>query len=117
MVGRDEFTEDDWTPEERALLASLPTERTASDALKRRTMDALHSRRLLGTRTTTAPKRILALVAAASLIFITGALVGYAVAQRSTKPVDATRTATSQDVARAGGATTNNPPARHVVWY
>jgi len=116
MVARDDFVEDGWTPEEQARLASLPSERVAPAELKARTMDALHARGLLGSRSAMRPGGLLALLAAASLIFVTGALVGYAAARRSTTPANETRTTTSQDVARAG-ATTTNPPARHVIWY
>ena len=117
MAGHDDFTEDDWTPEESARLASLPKERIAPSELKARTMEALHRRRLLGSRSAAGPARMLALIAAASLIFITGALVGFAAARRTTEPAGESRARTAQDVARAGGAASNTPPTRYVVWY
>jgi hypothetical protein len=116
MVDRDEFAEEIWTPDEQARLASLPLERVAPDELKARTMDALRARGLLGLRSGKRPGRILAVLAAASLIFAAGALVGYAAARRSTPPATETRATTSQDVARASGPTTVSPK-RHVIWY
>jgi hypothetical protein len=116
MVDRDEFAEDSSTPEEKARLASLPRERTSPDELKARTMDALRARGLLGLRSGKRPGRVLAILAAASLIFAAGALVGYAAARRSTTPATDIRATTSQDVARAGAPTANSP-ARHVIWY
>ena len=41
MATHDEFTEDDWTPEESALLAALPNERVPSNELKARTIEAV----------------------------------------------------------------------------
>jgi hypothetical protein len=116
MTTHDEFTEDDWTPEERALLASLPQGRIPPSELKARTIDALRRRALLDRRPAARPAHVLALIAAACAIFIAGTLVGYAAAQRSVKPIVGTRTATPRDVAEAA-ATSNNPPTRHVVWY
>jgi hypothetical protein len=117
MAGHDDSTEDDWMPEESARLASLPKTRIAPNELKVRTTEALHRQGLLGSRSATRPARILALIAAASLIFISGALVGFAAARRTTEPSGETRAVTAQDVARAGGAASNNSPTRHVVWY
>jgi len=116
MVDRDEFAEESWTPEVQARLASLPRERMAPDELKMRTMDALRARGSLGSRAATRQGRALALLAAASLIFAAGALVGYAAARRSTTPATETRATTSQDVARAGTPTASSPK-RHVIWY
>jgi len=116
MTAHDDFTEDDWTPEERALFASLPPERIPPSQLKARTIDALRRRELLDRQPVARPIHVLALVAAASVIFIAGALVGYAAAQRSVRPIDNTRTATRHDVAEAP-ANGSNPPTRHVVWY
>jgi hypothetical protein len=116
MTPHDEFTEDDWTPDERALFAALPQERIPPGELKARTTDALRRRGLLDHQPVARSTHVLALVAAASAIFIAGALVGYAAAQRSVRPIDNTRAATRHDVAEAP-ADGSNPPTRHVVWY
>jgi len=116
MTAHDDFTKDDWTPEERALFASLSQGRIPSNELKARTTDALRRRGLLERQPRARSTRILALLAAASAIFIAGALVGFAAAQRSVRPINNARTATRQDVAEAA-APSSNPPTRHVVWY
>jgi len=112
----DEFNEHEWTVEERAMFASLPEERIPPAALKTRTREAIRRSGLIATQTVWAPRRALALIAAASLIFVAGALIGYAMAQRSAKRLDDARVANRQEVARAV-SDTNSQPKRHVVWY
>lgn len=133
MATHNEFTEDDWTPEERALFASLPSERIPPSELKTRTIDAVLRHAAPARRPIASRRRAFLLAAASSLIFIAGAFVGYAAARRSLHPVNESRMATTrQEVARAGSesssanptgtglntsTTTNSQPTRHVVWY
>lgn len=115
MATHDEFTEDDWMPEERALLSSLSRERIPPHGLKARTIDAVRHRAFSERRPAMPTKRVLAFLAASSLIFIAGALVGFAVAQRSAKPVDDSRMATREAVAQ--NVKPDSQPTRHIVWY
>jgi hypothetical protein len=117
MIADSEFTGDDWTPDEQALLASLPHERIPPSELKARTTDALRRRGLLHRQPAARRTRALTFIAAAAAIFVAGTLVGYVAANRSVKASDGTRTATRQDVAEVTSPTSNNPPTRHVVWY
>jgi hypothetical protein len=117
MRSHDEFTEDEWTPEERAQLVSLPTERIPPSELKGKTMDAVRRNGFVGRQRIVTPRRVLALVAAASLIFIAGALVGYAAARRTARPADDGRVANREAVANAENSKTNSQQTRHVVWY
>ena len=116
MDTHDQFIEDDWTPEERALLASLPRERIPSSQLKTRTTDLIR-RGGSFERPRVAFRRSVALIAAACLIFIAGTLVGYAVARRATLPSDEARNGTRQAVAKTESETPTNPPTRNVIWY
>ena len=116
MGTHDEFTEDDWTPEERALLASLPRERIPPSQLKARTIDTIR-RGGAFERPHLASRRTVALIAAACLIFIAGTLVGYAAARRATRPSNEARTGTRQAVAKTESETTINQPMRNVIWY
>ena len=118
MATHDDFNEDEWTPEESALLASLPRERVPSAALKARTTDAV--RRLAGATPIghRSSRRALMLAAAACLIFIAGAVVGFAAAKRAARPsTEPPVAATGHAVARSNAPVLILQPTRHVVWY
>jgi hypothetical protein len=117
MSTHDEFLEgEDWSVEERAQLAALSRERIPHYEVKSKTVVALHSHGFLAVPVKTSPRRTIALVAAASVIFIAGALVGYFAARRAPAPDTQPRVANREQVARAESAN-NTQPVRHVVWY
>ena len=116
MATHDDFNENEWTPEERALFDALPTDRIPPIGLKARTIDAVGLRR--PNATWMSPRSMMAIAVAASLIFIAGALVGFAAARRVAKPINDARAKTQTEaVVRADSPTSNNQPTRHVVWY
>jgi hypothetical protein len=109
--------DDDWTPDERALLASLPAERIPPTTLKARTTDSLRQRGLLRDRPRS-PRPLIALLAAAGLIFIAGAAVGYVIAaSRPKNAIADPGIATRQAVAQADSVAIKAQPVRHIVWY
>jgi hypothetical protein len=112
----EEFDTDEWSAEDKTLLASMARERVASHALKGRTMAALHDHGFLTTASSASPRRTIALLAAASVIFIAGALVGYFAARRAPVPDTLPRVANRDQLAKAESAN-NIQPVRHVVWY
>jgi len=113
----DSFHEVEWRDEERAALDALPRERAASRRLRDRTRAALRQDGTLRPRRFVSG-RVIPLSLAASVFFVAGGIVGYAIAR-------------SEVAAPAGDATspsrvaldTNEqvPPARdsvrHVVWF
>jgi hypothetical protein len=112
----DESVSEQWTPEDSARLASLPRERIPPHELKRRTMEAARSAGYL--RST--PRRAgltLALIAAASLIFVAGALLGYALARRATPESRTTASTRTDGLASTQGFNIQVDSGRHVVWY
>jgi hypothetical protein len=115
-MANHDFDANEWTPEERALFDALPTDRIPPVGLKARTIDAIALRR--ATAPSVSPRKAMAIAVAASLIFIAGALVGYAAARRPAKPINDARAKTQHEaVVRADKPTSNNQPTRHVVWY
>ena len=117
MSKQDEFLEgDEWSADENAQLRSLARERIPSHELKGRTVAAWHDHGFLATPVSASPRRTMALLAAASVIFIAGALVGYFAARRSPAPEVQPRMANREQVAQAESVN-NNQPVRHVVWY
>ena len=118
MARHDEFNENEWTPEESALFASLPLERVPSAELKARTTDAV--RHHVGTTRIEhrSSRRALMLAAAACLIFIAGAVVGFAAARRATRPsTEPPVAANGQAVARSSAPILILQPTRQAVWY
>lgn len=116
MANRNEFNEDDWTAEERALFDALPTDRIPPSGLKARTLEAVGLRH--PNATWTPPRRAMAIAIAASLIFIAGAFVGYVAARRAANPINDARAGTPHEaVVRADNPTSNTQPTRHVIWY
>ena len=117
MSRQDEFLEgDEWSADETEQLRSLARERIPSHQLKARTIAALHNHGFLAVPVSASPRRTIALVAAASVIFIAGALVGYLAARRAPASDVPPRVANREQVAQAESVN-NNRPVRHVVWY
>ena len=118
MSTHDEFPHDDgWTLDEQTLLASLPAERIPPSELKARIAESMRQRGLLRGESRSSPRRLIALLAAAGLIFIAGAAVGYVAANRSHNENNDPRVATRQAVAQADTAATKVQQVRHIVWY
>ncbi len=117
MNKQDEFFDgDEWSAEENAQIRSLPQERVPPHALKGKTIAALHHHGFLAAPVSASPRRTIALLAAASVIFIAGALVGYLAARRAPVPDVEPRMANREQVAKAESVS-NTQPVRHVVWY
>jgi hypothetical protein len=117
MSKQDEFLDgDDWSADENAQLGSLARERIPPHRLKGKTIAALHNHGFLAAPASASPRRLITLVAAASVIFIAGALVGYLAARRAPTPDVEPRMANREQVAHAESVT-NTQPVRHVVWY
>ena len=125
MATHDDIPDDDWTPEERELLASLPRERTPPSELRVRTFNAVLGRphRVGGRMTAHAmasarPYALAIAAAAAAVIFLAGTLVGFAMARRSTPLGGASRSTNHEAVATTPVKqdTTVNQ-LRLVVWY
>ena len=99
MSNHDElFDGDDWTPDENAQLSALSAEKRPPEELKRRTMEAMRRRGLLGPHRVATPRRVVALLAAASVIFIAGALVGYVAARRAAPRDNQARVSSKQEL-------------------
>ena len=110
-----ESQKEDWSPEEYARLKALPDHRMPSRNLKRRTIEAAIAGGYLRPRRYRIARRIV-LLAAASVIFAAGTLLGYALARRTKLPAAASRSANAEAVASTG-FTINNDPRRRIVWY
>lgn len=118
MTAHDDYSEDDWTPDENALLASLPRERVPSAELKARTLDAVRHPIGLTTIERRSSRNAFILAAAACLIFIAGAVVGFAAARRVARPSNVPPVAASnRAVARSDAPILILQPEGHVVWY
>ena len=118
MARHDEFNEDEWTPEESALLESLPRERVPSAELKARTTDAVRRHVRAAPIGHHSSRRALMMAAAACLIFIAGAVVGFAAARRAARPsTEPPVASTGHAVARSNAPVLILQPTRHVVWY
>ena len=108
---------DEWTPEERLLLAALPRERIPPNDLKARTAQAVRRFNATEMRSIRSPRRTIAIAGAAAAIFIAGTLVGYVAARRSTQTTNAPSIAKREAVAKAQQETPNINQLRYVVWY
>jgi len=106
-----ESQNDEWDDDLRARLESLPMERVPSSGMKQRTMNAARAAGHVRTGSRSRVSRTVMLLAAASLIFAAGTLLGYALATR------ATRASQPAPATFARGFTINSDPTRHVVWY
>ena len=116
MSTHDESLNDEWTAEDQARMASLPRERTPPSDLKRRTIESARASGHLRSRSKRAGLT-LALLAAASAIFVAGALLGYVLAQRATPQAKTTASTRRDGLASTQGFTINTAFGRHVVWY
>jgi hypothetical protein len=118
MTTNHGYGDDEWTPEENAMFASLPRERIPSAELKVRTLDALRYRVGATTIERRSSRNIFILAAAACLIFIAGAVVGFAAARRAARPAsEPPVTASNRAVARSDAPILILQPEGHVVWY
>jgi len=111
------FDESEWTADERARFAALSTERLPPPELEQRTVAALRERGMLGRRSRFSPAVIIGLLLAASIVFVAGALVGYAAANRKPAVVPDRSVASTRSVAQLDSADSTARRARHVVWY
>ena len=111
------FDENEWTAEERAALAALSTERLPPPDLEGRTVQALRTRGLLGSRTRLSPPIIIGLLLAASIVFVAGVVAGYAAANRRPSATPERAVATTRSVARLDSVDSSLQRTRHVVWY
>lgn len=118
MATHDEFNDEKWTPDEKALFAALPREHTPSADLKARTTEAVRHQLDATTFDRRSSRRALILAAAASLIFVAGAVVGFAVAKTAARPTPEPPVAsTGQAVARANTPILIVQPAGRAIWY
>ena len=125
MARHDDISNDDWTPDERELFASLPRERTPPSELRVRTFNAVWGRpHRVGGRVTAhamasaRPYALAIAAAAAAVVFLAGTLVGFAMARRSA-PINSTSRSTAHEAVATGPGkrdTTTNQ-LRLVVWY
>jgi hypothetical protein len=109
------FDDNEWTPEELAQLRALDSETAPSPALKAQTVRALRARHLIGAKWSPALRSVVVL-AAASVVFAVGTVVGYAAGSRraTVTPVVAPPTA----VARVdSSAATPRQQTRQVIWF
>ena len=116
MSLHDESMNDGWTPDEAERLAALPLERIPPHDLKRRTIEAARSAGHLRSRPTYI-RRSVALLVAASAIFVAGTLLGYALARRATPQPKTTAATRSDGLAFTQSFKINSDSGRHVVWY
>lgn len=110
-----QFDENEWTPDELAQLRALDSERAPGIALKARTTRALRNEHLVGRRWQASPRMLLAL-AAASVVFAAGAVVGYAAGSQRAASRETSTTPTTA-VARADSAVVAQRPVRQVIWF
>jgi hypothetical protein len=111
-----ELTGDEWTAAERAQLDALATERAPSPDLKGRTIAAARAAGYLRPKSPVTATRTIKLLAAASLIFAAGTVVGYALARRAVSRASRA-SANREAVAAVSSFVIDTDPGRHVVWY
>jgi hypothetical protein len=107
---------EEWSAEDQARLAAMQTGRTPSPDLKRRTMTAARAAGFLRPKPRVRGVT-LALVAAASLVFAAGALLGYELGRRATTPANAGSAANHEAVAAARAINIESDPKRQIIWY
>lgn len=111
------FDENEWTPEERARLGALSAERVPRPELESRTVSALQQQGLLGGRRRISARFVVGALLAASAVFVAGALVGYAAANRRPAPSAPPTVASTRAVAQIESTVVPAAPSKHVVWY
>jgi hypothetical protein len=117
MTMDDDSMNDDWSAEVQGQLRSLPAERAPSREMKERTLEAARAAGYLRTRSKAPVSRTLALLAAASLIFVAGTLLGYTIATRGAPRPSTTGSSDHDGASVAQGLTINTEPKRHIIWY
>jgi len=118
MTKNDDYRDDEWAPEEEAMFASLPRERIPSAELKARTTEAVRHHVGATTIERGLSRNTFILAAAACLIFIAGAAIGFAAARRMARsPDEPPATASNRAVARSDAPILILQPEGHVVWY
>ncbi|MGH9884512.1 MAG: hypothetical protein ACREBE_03230, partial [bacterium] len=76
-----------------------------------------HGQELLRAKRDPSATRMIALLAAASVIFIAGAAIGYAAGRRTAPTDNRAHIESGAEVAQANSVAVNSRQARHVVWY
>jgi hypothetical protein len=110
-----QFDDNEWTPEEIAQFRALHVERAPSATLKARTVGALRRDHLIGARWSPGARSVLAL-AAASVVFAAGTMVGYAAGSRRATSQEAPAPPTSA-VARVDSTGVAPRQTRQVIWF
>jgi hypothetical protein len=112
----DQQFDNEWTPEELAQLRALDSERTPTAALKGRTVSSLRARNLIGARRSAGFRSAFAL-AAASVVFAAGTVVGYAAgARRATSPAAVAPPAAALAKVDSSSAA-QRQQTRQVIWF
>jgi hypothetical protein len=116
---QDDTFEDGLTSEELAALSSLTAERVPPARLKARTVRALADAGRLRPMQRVTPRLMLVFSAAASVVFIAGAALGYAAALRHLQrtPSEAATSVPSRAVARVEPSDSTAVLRRQVVWF
>ena len=119
MSMRDDIddTDDDWTSDERQLLAALSRERIPPPELKARTLQAMRQQYGANARSRRSARRTIVLAAAAAVVFTAGTLVGYLAGRHSALPANNTQVVKSAAVARAQTASPTLLQVKYVIWY
>jgi hypothetical protein len=118
MTTHDESMDGEWTAKERSRLAALPMSRPPSHEMKRRTFDAARAAGYVQHQSGASRARIVALLAAAVVIFSAGITLGYALAKRAVpQSMTTPRTTNHAAVASTQGFTITTVPNGGVVWY
>ena len=108
------FDDNEWTPQELAQLRALSAEREGSATLKARTVHSLRARNLIGVRWSPAVRSALGL-AAASLVFAAGTIVGSLAGSRRTTAPEAVASTTVVRVDSSGAP--QRAQTRQVIWF
>lgn len=118
MTTHDDSMNDEWSPEERSRLAALPTSRLPLHEMKQRTIDAARAAGYVNSQSRSERARIIALLAAAVVIFTAGITVGYAVAKHAVpQSMPTSRSTNHTAVGSTQGLTITTVPNGGVVWY
>jgi hypothetical protein len=110
-----QFDDNEWTPEEIAQFRALHSERAPTATLKARTVSALRHEHLIGSRPRPIARTVGAL-AAASVVFAGGAVVGYAAGSRRATSQESPVPPTSA-VARVDSTGVVQRQTRQVIWF
>jgi hypothetical protein len=112
-----QFDDNEWTPEELAQLRALEPERAPNLALKARTVSSLQARNLIGARWSPGLRSVLVL-AAASVVFVAGTIVGYAAgARRATLPATAAPAAAAALAKADSSGAAQRQQTRQIIWF